>query len=167
MTETRQEVRNIRQILQLEQETRGGLSLLDRAADWVSGRASGPGFIAVHLLWFALWIGLNATGRASFDPTFNLLMLMVSLEAIVLTGFVLRAQGRMTLLAEKRAHLDLQINILAEQELTAILRVLCVLGERNGIDVTTCDPSVEQFRAQTDVRTIAAALATEKAAVDK
>lgn len=167
MTETRQEVRNIRQILKLEQETRGGLSLLDRAADWVSGRASGNAFIAVHLVWFALWIGLNATGRASFDPTFNLLMLLVSLEAIILTGFVLRAQGRMALQADKRAHLDLQINMLAEQELTAILRVLCVIGERMGIDVTSCDPSVEQFRSQTDVRTIAAALASEKAAVEQ
>ena len=71
----------------------------------------------------------------------------------------------MALQAEKRAHLDLQINMLAEQELTAILRVLCGLGERLGIDVATCDPSVEQFRSQTDVRTIAAALASEQAAV--
>ena len=57
--------------------------------------------------------------------------------------------------------------MLAEQELTAILRVLCALGERLGIDVTACDPSVEQFRAQTDVRTIAAALASEQAAVEQ
>jgi len=166
MTETRPEIRNIREILRLEQETRSDESLLDRMSDWVSGIASGPAFIVVHLLWFGLWITLNATGTASFDPTFNLLMLIVSLEAIMLTGFVLRAQGRMTLQAEKRAHLDLQVNMLAEQELTAILRVLCVLGERMGIDVTSCDPSVEQFRSQTNVRTIAAALATEKASVE-
>jgi len=166
MTETRQELRNIREILRIEQETRLERSLLDRAADWVNGIASGQAFIVVHLLWFTLWIVLNATGRASFDPTFNLLMLLVSLEAIVLTGFVLRAQGLMAQQAEKRAHLDLQINMLAEQELTAILRVLCVLGERMGIDVATCDPSVEQFRSQTDVRTIAAALASEKATVE-
>jgi uncharacterized membrane protein len=167
MSETRQEIRNIREILRLEQETRSDRSVLDRAADWVAGMASGPAFIVVHLSWFVLWIALNATETASFDPTFNLLMLLVSLEAIVLTGFVLRAQGRMALQADKRAHLDLQINMLAEQELTAILRVLCVLGERTGIDVTACDPSVEQFRSQTDVRTIAAAIVTEKAAVEK
>ena len=49
-----------------------------------------------------------------------LLTLAVSLEAIVLTGFVLMAQNRMTLQADKRAHLDLQVNLLAEQKLTAI-----------------------------------------------
>jgi uncharacterized membrane protein len=167
MTETRPEIRNIREILSLERETRSDLSLLDRTADWVSGTASGPGFIVVHVSWFVLWIALNASGASSFDPTFNLLMLVVSLEAIVLTGFVLRAQGRLTVQAERRAHLDLQVNMLAEQELTAILRVLCVLGEKMGIDVTACDPSVKQFRSQTDVRTIAEALDTEKAAVEK
>jgi uncharacterized membrane protein len=165
--ETRQQLRNIREILSLEQETRADLSPLDRLADWVNNIASGPAFLVVHLLWFGLWIALNATRVASFDPTFNLLMLAVSLEAIVLTGFVLRAQGRMALQAEKRAQLDLQINMLAEQELTAILRVLCALGERLGIDVASCDPRVEQFRAQTDVRTIATALANEQAAAEK
>lgn len=167
MTQTHQELRNIREILSLEQETRADRSVLDRAADWVNGIACGSAFIVVHVLWFGLWIALNATEAVSFDPTFNLLMLVVSLEAIVLTGFVLRAQGRMRLEAEKRAHLDLQLNMLAEQELTAILRVLCVLAERMGIDIATCDPSVEQFRSQTDVRTIAAALASEQAAVEK
>jgi hypothetical protein len=58
----------------------------------------------------------------------------------------------------------LQINLLAEQELTAILRVLCAVGEKAGIDVTSCDPRVEQFRSQTNVREIAAKLETERAA---
>jgi uncharacterized membrane protein len=167
MTHTRQHLNNIREILKLEQERRDERSPLDRAADWVIRIASGPVFIAVHLLWFAVWISLNVTGGASFDPTFNVLMLTVSLEAIVLTGFVLRAQRHLTLQTEQRAHLDLQLNILAEQELTAILRVVCVLGERLGIDVAKCDPNVEQFRAQTDVRKIAAAIASEQAAGEK
>jgi uncharacterized membrane protein len=165
--ETRQQLRNIREILSLEQQTQGHLSMSDRLADWVNRVASGPAFLVVHLTWFALWIVLNVTRTASFDPTLNLLMLAVSLEAIVLTCFVLRAQGRMALQAEKRAQLDLQIDMLAEQELTAMLRVLCALGERLGIDVTSCDPSVEQFRAQTDIRTIATELAKEQAAAKK
>lgn len=167
VSETRPEVRNIREILTLEQEARRNRSVLDRVADWVTGIASGPSFVIVHGVWFGLWIALNASGAAPFDPAYNLLMLVVSIEAIMLTGFVLRAQGRMTLLAEQRAHLDLQVNMLAEQELTAILRVLCALGERLGIDVATCDPHVEQFRAKTDVRTIATTLASEQAGADK
>ena len=54
--------------------------------------------------------------------------------------------------------------MLAEQELTAILRVLCAVGEKIGIEVTSCDPPVQQFRSPTDVRAIAATLETERAA---
>ena len=49
------------------------------------------------------------------------------------------AQDRLTKLADRRAHLDLQINLIAEQELTAIFRVACRLAENGGIDVRTCD----------------------------
>lgn len=168
MTSTSPELRNIRQIVRLEREKRGTSSRFDRMADWISGYASRPSFIALHLLWFSSWIALNALIAHPFDaPPFNLLMLAVSLEAIILTAFVLRAQSRMSQQVERRADIDLQINLLAEQELTAILRVLCSVGEHVGIDVASCDPRVEQFRAQTDVRVIAAELDSERAAVDK
>jgi len=165
MKQTSPELKNIRDILNLERENLGKPSLLDRMADTTSRLASGVAFVIVHVIWFTVWIVLNTRNGRSFDPfPFSLLTLAVSLEAIVLTGFVLRAQSRMTMQADRRAELDLQINLLAEQELTAILRVLCAIGEKNGIDVTTCDGRVEQFRSQTDVRAIAAKLRTERAA---
>jgi uncharacterized membrane protein len=165
MTQTSPELKNIRDILRLEREVLGPPSALDRVTDSIGGFASGAGFILVHLIWFAGWIALNSRASA-FDPfPYNLLTLAVSLEAIVLTGFVLRAQSRLTMQADRRADLDLQINLLAEQELTAILRVLCAVGERAGIDVASCDPRVEQFRSQTDVRAIATALAAQRAEV--
>jgi uncharacterized membrane protein len=161
------EQHNIRAILQLEREGLLRLSLFDRVADGVSRLAAHPWFSILHVVWFAVWVLVNTVGRARFDGApFNLLMLIVSLEAILLTGFVLRAQARMSVLAERRAQLDLQINLLAEQELTAILRVLCTIGDKVGIDVASCDPRVEQFRSQTDVAAIAAELEVEKAAVD-
>src|ERR1700676_4736458 len=146
--------------MNLERETRGRRSMLERVTDRVrslasrpsmipvrvAGLASSPAFIFVRLLWFGLWLGLNWRAAATFDPyPFNLLTLAVSLEAIVLTGFVLMAQSRMTQQADKRAHLDLQINLLAEQELTAILKMQCLLAERAGIDVASCDPRVEEL----------------------
>lgn len=159
------ELKNIRDILNLERESLGNPSLLDRLTDAVSRLASSAWFLVIHLIWFTVWIALNSLAGASFDPfPFNLLTMAVSLEAIVLTGFVLRAQSRMTRQADRRAQLDLQINLLAEQELTAILRVLCAVGEKGGIDVASYDPRVEQFRSQTDVRAIAAELETERAA---
>jgi uncharacterized membrane protein len=165
MEQTPTELRNVREISRLERESLGDPSPLDRITDLVSRLASGAAFIVIHVIWFASWIIVNSRPGA-FDPfPYNLLTMAVSLEAIVLTGFVLRAQSRMTLQADRRADLDLQINILAEQELTAILRVLCAVGEHVGVDVATCDPRVEQFRSQTDVRAIAEALATQRAEV--
>jgi len=162
---TRPELKNIRDILHLERESLGKPSFLDRLTDAIGRLASGPAFVVAHLIWFTVWIALNTRRDTSFDPfPFSLLTLAVSLEAIVLTGFVLRAQGRMTQQADRRAQLDLQINLLAEQELTAILRVLCAVGERGGIDVAACDPHVEQFRSQTDVRAIAAGIEAERTA---
>lgn len=161
------QLKNIREILELESADLSDRSLFDRVADRVSQLAGGPLFFLAHIVWFAVWISVNDAGVSSFDPPpFNLLMLVVSLEAIVLTGFVLRAQSRMAMTADRRAQLDLQINLLAEQELTAILRVLCSIGDKVGIDVAGADPSVEQFRSKTDVRAIAAELEREKAVVE-
>ena len=151
----------------LERDTRDRRSVLERVTDAVSGLASSPTFIVAHVLWFAVWVGINSLGRATFDRyPFNLLTLAVSLEAIVLTGFVLMAQSRMTQQADKRAHLDLQINLLAEQELTAILKLQCLLAERAGIDVTGVDPWLNQLRSRTDVQQLAATIATEMASAD-
>jgi uncharacterized membrane protein len=167
VTPTSPERKNIQAIMGLERETRGKRSVLERITDGVRGLASSPAFIFAHILWFAVWIGANSLGRARFDAyPFSLLTLAVSLEAIVLTGFVLMAQTRMTQQADKRAHLDLQINLLAEQELTAILKMQCLLAERAGIDVAGVDPRLEQLRTQTDVQRLAAALDNELASVE-
>jgi uncharacterized membrane protein len=159
---------NVQAIMDLERRTRAKRSTLDRVTDAVSALASSPAFIAVHVVWFAVWIGVNSIGRATFDRyPFNLLTLVVSLEAIVLTGFVLMAQSRMTREADKRAHLDLQINLLAEQELTAILTLQCRLAERAGIDVSDVDPRLEQLQTRTDVQQLAATIATEMASTSQ
>jgi uncharacterized membrane protein len=164
MTSSTPQLTNIQAIMGLERETRDRRSMLERVTDGVSHVASSPAFIVAHLVWFAVWIGVNSFGRATFDRyPFSLLTLTVSLEAIVLTGFVLMAQGHLTRQADARAHLDLQINLLAEQELTAILKMQCVLAERAGIDVTGVDPLLDQLRTHTDVHQLAATIATEMA----
>lgn len=158
-------LKNIREILKLETEG-NQRSLFDRLSDIVSRVAGGLMFFVVHILWFTVWIAVNRRPDAFDPPPYNLLMLIVSLEAIVLTGFVLRAQSRAAMLADRRAEIDLQVNLLAEEELTAILRVLCAIGDKVGIDVASADPRVEQFRSQTDVREIAAELDREKAVAE-
>lgn len=96
---------------------------------------------------------------------FNLLTLVVSLEAIVLIGFVLMSQNRLTQVADRRAHLDLQVNLLAEQELTAILKVVCLIAEKTGVTVKG-DPDLIKLLARTDVKVLAEELTREMATVD-
>src|SRR6185369_2001747 len=121
-------------------------------------------FLLGHVVCVATWITLNVTGRLTLDPyPFNLLMLAVSLEAIILTGMVLMTQNRMTRQADKRAHLDLQVNLLAEQELTAMLQMLKALCERMDVPVPARETRVEQLVKETDIHKLASALDRELA----
>jgi len=86
-------------------------------------------------LWFASWITLNLLlpEKSRFDPfPFSFLTLIVSLESIFLSVFILTAQNIQGRLNDRRAHLDLQINLLSEQENTKMLELLdkiaCKLG---------------------------------------
>jgi uncharacterized membrane protein len=153
---------NVRAIVDLERAELRRRSAIERLTDRVSGAVSSTGFIVFHVAWFVLWILANRTLPKPFDAyPFNLLTMVVSLEAIILTSFVLMAQDRLTKLADRRAHLDLQINLIAEQELTAMLRVLCRLAESGGIDVRTCDPTIGNWLGETDVQTLAKELDRE------
>ena len=163
---TSPELKNIQAIMNLERETRGKRSLLERIIDGVGELAGKPVFTVVHVVWFGIWLAVNTLGLVTFDRyPFTLLSFLVSIEALVLMGFVLMAQARMTRQADKRAHLDLQINLLAEQELTAILKLQCVLAEHAGIDLNSIDPRLHQLRKKTDIHGLAAALDVELASV--
>jgi len=155
---------NIQAVLELERSTRRERSTLERLTDAVSSAASSTRFIVVHLAWFVAWVGYNVWSSRPFDPfPFSFLTWLVSLEAILLTGFVLISQDRMTKLAERRAHLDLQINLLAEQELTAILKVVCLVAEKAGVDLDHCDVNLNQLLRRTDVKALHEELTKELA----
>jgi uncharacterized membrane protein len=86
---------------------------------------------------------------------------MVSLEAIFLSGFVLMTQNRMTQQADRRAHLDLQVNLLAEQELTAILQMLYALCKKAGTCARVNDARVQTLLEETDIVQLAITLDQE------
>jgi len=158
---------NIEAVLELERDTRSDRTALERLTDVVSATASSTGFIVTHVIWFSAWVVLNVFLGQRFDPyPFSLLTLVVSLEAILLTGFVLISQDRMTKLADRRAHLDLQINLLAEQELTAILKVVCLIADQTGVELAGCDPHLDQLLHRTDVKALNEELTKEMATVD-
>lgn len=92
-----------------------------RVADRITAFAGSMPFVYVHVLWFSAWIAVNSLGPFAFDPfPYGLLTLVVSLEAIFLSTFVLLSQNRETLRAEIRSELDFETNVLSEAWLEAV-----------------------------------------------
>jgi uncharacterized membrane protein len=156
---------NIRVIAELEQRALHDRTAADRLSDAVA-RVTGNGvFAAVNLSLFVAWMLVNTgtvPGITTIDPfPFSFLTLVVSLEAIFLAIFVLMSQNRMTRAADKRAHLNLQVDLLdllAEQELTAMLQMLQALCTKFHVDVKVTDERIRQLINETDVHTLASAL---------
>ena len=137
---------NLRAVIEIERQTQQERSKVQVLTDRVTAAASSFPFVAFHLCWFSIWIAANTLSSHRFDPfPFNLLTMIVSLEAILLTAVVLMSQNHMTLLADRRAHLDLQVNLLAERELTAILKAVSLISEKVGVDVHQCDNNLDEY----------------------
>lgn len=155
---------NVQAIAKLERDVLDQQTLIDRVTASIARMAGSATFIAVHAVWFATWIVLNTT-RYAFDAyPFSLLNLVVALEAVFLTSVVLMTQNHMAQLADRRARLDLQVNMLAEQELTATLHMLHALCAHAGVSVSIRDERVQQLLKETDIQKIAVALDREHVA---
>jgi uncharacterized membrane protein len=145
-------------MVELDRKALDDRTIIDRLTDSVARAAGSLTFMALHAAWFTLWIVVNST-RFAFDRfPYSLLNLVVALEAVFLTSVVLLTQTHMTRLAERRAHLDLQVNLLAEQELTAMLHMLHGLCAKAGVRVDIRDERVAQLLSETDIHRIAVAL---------
>lgn len=119
--------RNIEVIEEHRREADESRSLQDRIADAITWFSGSMPFVYFHVALFTVWIlaNLQLGGLPAFDPyPFGMLTTIVSLEAIFLSTFVLVSQNRQAAIAERRAELDLQINLLTEYEVTRILRLV-------------------------------------------
>ncbi len=104
----------------------------DRIAGVITDFAGSMKFVYLHTLWFGVWIVVNAgllivagLGLAPFDPfPFGLLTLIVSLEAIFLSTFVMLAQNRLSAVADARAQADYEVNVRAEAEVAKLLHLV-------------------------------------------
>ena len=128
MAQPRTVLDNIQAIIALEEDQERGRSLSDRVADAIATFAGTVVFVLLHLAWFGLWAAINLgliTAVPAFDPyPFQLLCMLVSLEGVLLSTFVLIKQNRMSNRADRRAHLDLQVNLLTEKEVTKVIQLL-------------------------------------------
>jgi uncharacterized membrane protein len=122
--------KNTAAIAQMQRKVTEARTIGGRIADGITDFTGSMLFVYVHVVWFAVWILLNVglihiPHVSEFDKfPFSLLTMIVSLEAIFLSTFVLISQNRLACASEKRAELDLQVNLLAEQKATKVLEML-------------------------------------------
>jgi uncharacterized membrane protein len=161
ITPNMQAQRNVELITELERKAIHSRSTAEHVADKIIRGAGSTPFVIFHMLWFGGWILVNTgviPGVPAFDPfPFSFLTLVVSLEAIFLTLLVLMSQNRMIREADKRAHLDLQLNMLAEQEGTELLKLVQKISRHLGID-EEADEAAQHLQEQTDVHQLAKTL---------
>jgi uncharacterized membrane protein len=149
---------NIEAVRKMEEEFSRTRTLSDRIVDVVGGFSGSLKFVLIHAVIFGAWIGWNALfGFRRFDPfPFLLLSLVVNLEAIFLSTFVLMKQNRMSKREDMRAHLDLQINLLSEREMTLVLQLLQRISTRLGVRLTTNE--IEELSSETSIEELASQL---------
>ena len=129
--------RNIRTIIGLRLKAAHARGVQDRIADVITSFSGRMIFAYVHIVWFVVWILLNTGnfGVQAFDSyPYGLLTMIVSLEAIFLSTFVLISQNRLSREAEHRADLDMHIGLLTEHELTRVLQMLDAIQDKLGIE---------------------------------
>jgi uncharacterized membrane protein len=129
--------RNIETLIEVQRQLSASRNIQDKIADRITAFSGSTLFLYFHIGWFGAWllINLGLTPVAAFDPyPFGLLTMIVSLEAIFLSTFVLISQNRSTEVADKRADLDLQVNLLGEYEITKILKLVDAIADHLGLD---------------------------------
>jgi uncharacterized membrane protein len=134
--------------------------LSDRIADRVTCFTGSMFFVGLHLLLFGSWIAVNLLpGLPHFDPSFVVLAMIASVEAIFLSTFVLISQNRMQSVADRRADLDLHINLLAEHELSKLASLVVSIADKVG--VPTDDPALIEIERDVDPQDVLDALAPD------
>jgi len=149
---------NVRAISDWEQSALHARSRAERLSDWITTTAASGPVLVAHVIWFALWTVVNSgliSGWTPFDPfPFPFLTMTVSLEAIFLALFVLASQNRLAHQSDKRAHLDLQVDLLAEREMTAVLRLLQDIAKHLNVPTTVTTDQLHELMKKTDIHDI-------------
>jgi uncharacterized membrane protein len=143
--------RNVELIRELEEAAKRERRPSDRIAEAIARFCGSMKFVWVHVIWFGGWIVFNVIpGVPHIDAfPFTFLTLVVSLEAIFLSTFILISQNHDTRITERRHHLDLQINLLSEQENTKMIAMLQAIAAHIGAEFGH-DPHLKALSEQTE-----------------
>jgi uncharacterized membrane protein len=145
--------RNIKALVEIRRQMDRRRTIQDRLADIITDFSGSTWFLFLHIVWFGTWIAVNMNvlapyGILPFDPfPFGLLTMIVSLEAIFLSTFVLISQQRLSDIQDDRADLDLQVNLLAEYEITKILGIVDAIAHKLGLHQGK-DPELDELKVE-------------------
>lgn len=140
--------RNIEALQQRGARESAAASLEERIAEKITRFCGSMTFVYLHLAIYGFWIIANLVaipGVPQWDPSFVVLAMVASVEAIFLSTFVLITQNRMAAAADKRASLDLQISLLAEHEITKVAAIVSAMAARMGVE-TEVDAELDQIK---------------------
>jgi uncharacterized membrane protein len=139
--------RNIRALQLRRQREEKVATVEERLAEAITRFTGSMRFVYLHLAVFGFWMVANLgwiPGVPAWDPSFVVLAMVASVEAIFLSTFVLISQNRMAAAADKRADLDLQISLLAEHEVTKLVTLVSGIADRMGVK-TEADADLEEI----------------------
>ena len=117
-----------------DEEARAGFE--QRLAGAITRFTGSMNFVFVHVAVYGFWIVANLGWLKAirpWDPTFVILAMVASVEAIFLSTFILITQNRMAAAADRRAELDLQVSLLAEAEITKLVELVSMIAERMNV----------------------------------
>jgi uncharacterized membrane protein len=142
-----------------EQEFLDKRTRSERLGDSIAAFAGSFGFVSLHLLFFLGWIAINTFTVPQiphFDPPpFSLLATLVAVEAILLASFILMRQARMGRRADERDHLMLQILLLTEKEITAVLGMDRQIAKQMGLEKVANATEVRELSQHTSIEEVA------------
>jgi uncharacterized membrane protein len=138
--------RNIHALLDRNKEADKRKTFEEKIADTITRFTGSMLFVYLHLILYSTWIAWNLgwLGLKPFDPSFVVLAMEASVEAIFLSTFVLISQNRMAAQADKRADLDLQVSLLSEHEITRLITLVSAMARKMDIPEAT-DPELQEL----------------------
>ena len=159
---SRQSQSNIDSIVSQEEEALERRSSSERLADAVGGFAGSLFFVVFHLALVIAWLLVNSgkiPGARPFDPyPFSLLGVIVAVEAVILSSFILMRQNRMMRRGERREHLNLQVDLLAEKEITKLLQMVRAICGQMGLQNIMADKEIGELSQTTSIESLSQTL---------
>lgn len=149
---------HIETITRHEQEFYAKRSKSDRIGDGVARFAGSFSFVLIHLVIFVLWMIANTAdfGVPHFARApFPMLDAVVALEAILLASFTLMRQSGLAKRADERDHLMLQILLLTEREVSAVVKMNQQIAERVGLQAISKDEQIQEMAQPTSIDNLA------------